>query len=135
MKLDQSGSATVELVLITPAFLALLLLVVAGGRLTDARERLDSTARDVARAASQARSAAAARVAVDRIVAATRGPGSCGHPSVVLDTSDLRPGGTVTATLTCRVDLSSVSGIGLPGSKTLTARATEPVDRYARSAP
>jgi hypothetical protein len=43
-------------------------------------------------------------------------------------------GGTLTLTLTCRVDLSTVTAAGFPGSTTLTATFTSPVDTYVPEA-
>ncbi len=45
----ERGSASVELVLMTPVLIVLLLFVVALGRLAAARGEVDAAARDVAR--------------------------------------------------------------------------------------
>ena len=49
---DARGSASLELVLVTPVVLLLLLFVVCAGRLAEARADVDRAARDAARAAS-----------------------------------------------------------------------------------
>jgi hypothetical protein len=54
---------------------------------------------------------------------------------VVTDTSQFRAGGSVTTTITCNVELSDLVGLAVPGSRTLTASATEPVDTYRRTSP
>lgn len=131
---EDEGSATLELVVLTPVLVGLLLLVVAGGRLVDARNALVGAARSAARAATTARSPEQARQAAGAIAGARSSPGPrCGHLDVTLDTTAFRPGGTVTATVTCTISLSDLVGLSLPGSRTLTAQATEPLDSYRRT--
>ncbi|MCT2326037.1 pilus assembly protein, partial [Micrococcus luteus] len=59
---------------------------------------------------------------------------TCGSQNITLDTSALRnaPGipGSVSATITCSVPLSDLAIPGTPGSWTITADATSPVDTY-----
>lgn len=134
---SERGSATLELVLLTPALIALLLLVAAGGRIEGARGQLDGTAREAARAASIARTPAAAQAAAAEVANGRLGSTriACGGLSVTTDTSQFRAGGSVRTTITCNVQLSDLVGIALPGSRTLTATATEPVDLYRRTSP
>ena len=119
-----------ELVLITPAVLVLLLLVVAGGRLALARERVDAAARDAARAGTIARSPGAARA---EAILAARGRladagVTCRTLAVTVDVADFRPGGTVSTTITCTVGLGDLTLVGVPGTRTVTATAVETVD-------
>ena len=133
---EEKGSATLELVVLTPVLVGLLLLVVAAGRLVDARSALVGSARSAARAATTARSPEQARRAATAITDSRSRPGPhCGHLAVTLDTTAFRAGGTVTATVTCTVSLSDLVGLSLPGYRTLTARATEPLDTFTRIAP
>ena len=128
------GSATLELVVLTPVLVGLLLLVVAGGRLVDARNALVGAARSAARASTTARTPDQARQAAGAIAAARSRPGPrCGHLEVTLDTTEFWPGGTVTATVTCTVSLTDLVGLSMPGSRTLTAQATEPLDSFRRT--
>jgi Flp pilus assembly protein TadG len=131
------GSSTLELVLLTPALIALLLLVVAGGRIEQARGQLDGAAREAARAASIERTPGAAQASA-RLIAAQR-LGShgvtCGGLTVTTDTSLFRSGGSVTTTITCNVQLSDLVGLALPGTRTLSASASEPIDTYVRTQP
>ena len=48
----------------------------------------------------------------------------------VLFASHFYPGGYVTVTVACQVDLSGVSIPGIPSSTTVTASATAPIDPY-----
>lgn len=134
---DERGSASLELVLLTPALVLLLLLVAAGGRLEQARGQLDGTAREAARAASIARSAPNAESDAQALATQRLGDEgiTCADLSVATDTSNFRAGGFVTTTVSCRVDLSDLFGLALPGSRTMTATATEPIDVYRRSGP
>lgn len=119
-----------ELVLITPAVLVLLLLVVAGGRLVLARERLDAAARDAARAGTIARTASTANADATRVADARLADAgvTCRNLDVNVDVTDFRPGGTVTTTVTCTVDLADLTLLGVPGTRTITSRAVETVD-------
>ncbi len=131
-RLAQDGSAATELVLVTPVLVVLLLFVVALGRLSAAQGDVESAARDAARAASTARTAAAAHDAGLEAAAAQladRGI-SCSQLTVWVDTSAFRADGFVNSSVSCTVDLGDLSGVGLPGSRTLTAAFTAPIDRY-----
>jgi len=47
-----------------------------------------------------------------------------------VDTAQFRPGGQVGVTVTCASDLSGLALSGLPGTKTLQADATAPLEQY-----
>ena len=67
----------------------------------------------------------AARVVGDSLAGV--GMTDCGPPAVV---GSFTPGGRVTVTVSCVVDLGDVTKFGLlPGSRTLRASATEVIDR------
>ncbi|WP_067826286.1 TadE/TadG family type IV pilus assembly protein [Actinomadura kijaniata] len=129
---DDQGSMSLEMVLITPLFVAFLLLLAGAGRLVDAKSQMDGAARDAARAASVARSAGGAQgMAQDAAAATLRTSRWCaGGPRVSTDTGAWGPGGRVAVTITCDVDLGDLAFIGLPGSRTLTGRALAPIDTY-----
>ena len=127
-----SGSAATELVLLTPALVAMLLLVVMGGRYANARADVDAAARDAARAGSIARGPDSASADGEDAARARlhEGDVTCRTLNVVLDTAEFRAGGSVTATVSCTVDLGDLTGLALPTSRTFTASFTEPVDVY-----
>jgi Flp pilus assembly protein TadG len=131
-QLTNGGSATVELVLITPVLIVLLLFVVAAGRFAIARNRVDEAARDAAREASTwATPVAATNNGVARGLASLTGGGvTCRNPAVSIDTSQLRPGGEVVADVTCRVELGDVMGLRVGGWRTFQARAVAVVDTF-----
>lgn len=130
--MTERGSATLELVLVTPVLLVMLLFVVFLGRLGEARNDVDRAARDAARAASIARSAEEADTAGRDAARSTLESGgvSCRQLDVVVDTAQFSAGGDVSATVTCTVDLADVAALTVPGAKTLSSSFTEPVDAY-----
>ncbi|WP_030833617.1 TadE/TadG family type IV pilus assembly protein [Streptomyces hygroscopicus] len=125
-----------ELVLVTPLLLLVLMTVVALGRLADTRLVVADTAHQAARAASLARTEADARTGARRTAqtALHHAGTGCSHPTVSLTTSRLRPGGTVTARVTCTVTLHHLTHTGMPGRVTVSGTASSPVDVH-RSAP
>ncbi len=125
------GSAALELVLLTPLLIGVLLAVVALGRLADARLVVTDAAHQAARAASLARTAGTARADARRTArAALDGASrSCTRPQVTVS-GDLTPGTAATATVSCTADLGDLTGLGLPGSVTVTGSAHSPVDQY-----
>ena len=69
------GSMSLEMVLVTPLFVAFLLFLAGAGRMVDAKSQVDGAARDAVRSASIARSAPAAqRLAAETAAAGMAGP-------------------------------------------------------------
>jgi len=128
----ERGSASVELVLLTPVLVGLLCLTVAFGRIQGARSDIESAARVAARTASTQRDATAARTAGQNAASAELDGGGyrCGSLEVDIDTVDVTAGATVTATVECTVGLGDVTGMGIPSTHTFSAVFTEPLDRY-----
>lgn len=128
----EAGSASVEVVIVTPVLIMFLLLVVGLGRMALASQEVTAAAYEAARAASLERVAGAAsgqgRAAAERTLA-DRGM-SCASLSVGVDVSGYRSGGQVTANVVCTADLGDLALSGLPGSKTYTATATVPIEQY-----
>lgn len=129
---DARGSASLELVLVTPVVLLLLLLVVCAGRLAEARADVDRAARDAARAASIARDPSSAEDAGTSAASATLESGdiSCQSLDVSVDVSRFTTGGTVVTTVSCTVDLADLAELRVPGTRTLTATFVEPIDTF-----
>jgi len=130
------GSATIEAVIVVPAFMLFVLLIICGGRLAVTRQAVEAAAADAARAASIARTqgqaSAGARAGADASLA-NQGL-RCTTRQVAVDTAGFAvPVGTpatVTATVTCAVDLSDLTLPGVPGTRTITAAARSPLDTY-----
>ena len=121
-----------EMVLLTPALVASILMIAAGGRYVEARGQTSSAAFAAGRAASLTSShgaaVAAGRAAATRSLA-DRGR-SCTRLTVRIDTGNFHPGGQLRAMVTCVTDLSDLSGLGLPGSKEFTATAVVPIEEH-----
>ncbi len=126
-----------ELVLLTPVLVVMLLFVVAVGRLAQANGEVQAAARDAARAGSLARSPNAVRAAGE--AAARRdleeGGVTCRSLDVRLPTGEFRPGGVVSATVTCTVDLGELTLLRVPGTHRVSATFAEPVDKYRAVTP
>ncbi|MEU6546442.1 TadE/TadG family type IV pilus assembly protein [Streptomyces sp. NPDC046859] len=133
---SDEGSAAIEAAIILPALIILLCLAIAGGRLVTSGAKIDAAAQDAAREASLHRTAAAAHTAAQAAAAQSLDDQgiTCASTSVRIDTGGLSVPvgqvGTITATVTCTVNLSDLLLPGVPGVKTLTSTATSVVDQY-----
>ncbi len=128
----QEGFLALELAIVTPVVIVMLLVVVAFGRVTQGRAVVDQAAAAAARAASLADGPGQARIDAEAVAEETLAQAglSCTRTSVELDTRDLRPGGRVTATVHCLVDLSALAMAGVPGTLHLDSSATCPLETY-----
>ena len=132
-----AGASTAEVALLTPLLLMLLLLVVLCGRLAAAQIDVDAAASSGARSGSLARSQAAAVAGAERTARASlasRGV-TCESTDVHVSTGGLRPGGAVTVTVSCRVRMSDLVLLKVPGSRVVQSSATSPIDQWIGSAP
>lgn len=132
----EQGSAAVEAVILVPAFGLFVGLLVFAGRTAAAHQGVAAVAADAARAASIARSASEARTnAAEAIEYSLANNGlRCASSSVSVDTSGLGAAigtpSTVSATVTCTINLGDLSVPGVPGSHTVTATMVSPVDAW-----
>lgn len=130
------GSLVLEFAVLAPGMVLIISLLIVTGRVALAGQSVAQAADEAARAASLARTQSeAARAAGDTSTASLRQQSlQCVSSSVTVDTSGYaRPAGTaasVAATVTCVVRLSDVAIPGLPGSHTVTATASSPLDTY-----
>jgi len=136
MRRSQKGSAALEFAIIAPGVLALVALIIFAGRFALAQMSVNAAAASAARAASIERSASSAKSSAQamatRILASE--DLSCATVHVNTDTSgfkvDVGMAASVTTTVRCDVNLSGLSVIGVPGTMTLSADATSPLDTY-----
>ncbi|KRF32284.1 TadE/TadG family type IV pilus assembly protein [Nocardioides sp. Soil805] len=133
---DERGSAAIEAAIGVPAFALFVGLIIFGGRTASTHQALQSAAGDGARSASlardaqtaqsQAREAAVASVANQKI--------DCSGIDVTVDTTDFnkQPGvqGWVDVTVACRLDLSDLAVPGVPGSRIMRATMSSPIDTW-----
>lgn len=136
MNRSDRGSATLELVTLTPALLLIVLVVIMAGRLAMAHQAVEAVAETAARTASIARTASAARSSATAAAADSLANQrlNCTSSTVNVDTSGFaKPVGTpatITATISCTVNLADLSLPGVPGSWDVTATASSPLDTY-----
>ena len=130
------GVVTTELVIVMPVLICFLFMVIAAGRLPDARSDVVGAAGDAARVASLQRSAAAARVQAQAAATDTVSGENLncrGGPQVeteFLPSGQFEHGATVHVEVTCTVDTRDLTFIGLPLSVTLFEEAWEPIDAH-----
>jgi hypothetical protein len=127
------GSAATEVAVMAPLVVLLLVIVAMAGRGVTARMDVDSVAGAAARAASLARSPAAAQQAAYVTAQANLGGGriTCATLDVDVNTTEFAPGGRVSVTVSCVVQLSDLAaGAAIPGSLTLTSTATSGIDQW-----
>jgi Flp pilus assembly protein TadG len=127
------GSATVELVLVAPVFALLLALVVAAGRAQSGRADVEAAARGAAREITLARNPEEAVGPARAGAAATVRQGSATCRSMGWDVHLADDAATVR--VSCTVDLAQAAMLPFPASYTVSASATEPLDRYRERGP
>jgi Flp pilus assembly protein TadG len=132
---DERGSLSLELVVLAPAILAILALVIVGGRTVLASQAIAQAAAQAARDASQQPTAAAATTAAkSRATSVLAGQGlDCTDTAVTVDAAALNapPGvpGAVNVTVECTVTWRDLAVIG-PGTRTLHATGRAPIDTW-----
>ncbi|WP_409497262.1 TadE/TadG family type IV pilus assembly protein [Amycolatopsis sp. cmx-11-12] len=136
LRRDEGGSVAAELTLLTPLLTLLLLFVVLCGRLADAKLRINDVAHQAARAATLARtpSQATANAQTTASAALASAGITCQSLTVSTDTQGLKPGSTVTVTVSCSVGLADLTMLGVPGARTFESSFSSPVDIWRGSA-
>ena len=134
---SERGSVAAETAIAIPILVAVLVFAgVLIGRGVDARLQVNDAAAQAARAASLTRTPSAASTAATQTAdqALSGSDASCQNPAVSVDVAQFRPGGVVTVTVSCHLDLSQAALLGVPVSKTLTATASSPIDTFRATA-
>ena len=132
----ERGSAALEAAIGVPAFMLFVALIVLAGRVAITTQAVDSAATASARTASIARTAGDANATARTAAASSLADQNlhCVSTTVTLDTTGfsapLGTPATVTATVRCVVNLTDLALPGVPGTKTVTATATSPVDTF-----
>ena len=98
------------------------------GRVEEANLSATGTAAAAARAASLARTPAAAEEAARTMALTDRG--SCPNPKVTVDTAAFHPGGLVKVTVVCQPSLADLTAIGLPGHVRLASTMSSGIDQW-----
>lgn len=116
--------------------MALVVFVIFCGRVTTAHESVESAATDAARTASIGRNPVTAKNdAAQAAASSLAGQGlHCRHINVDVNTTGFtKPAGqpaTVTATVSCTLDLSDLAVPGIPGTRTISATVSSPIDTW-----
>jgi hypothetical protein len=127
---DRGAADALALVLIAPACIGLALLVVWMGRGVDSVAQVRSAAESAAQAAALERTASRAAIAAERVAAQMLvDADTCRDPSVNVDISGFRPGGSVAVTVVCNASPVGVEAIR-PSAGEVSARAVARVDPY-----
>jgi hypothetical protein len=134
---DRGVVASVEMMFLVVFALAALAFLGFLGRLHAAGVQVTNTSQAAARAASLAAASGdglvAARDVVEHSTLTTRcEDGPTTEMSWEPSPSGTWQGGSVTVTVRCRIDNESLSGVWTPGSRTIAASDTQPIDRYKR---
>ena len=122
--------------MLAPVVVAMLLLVIFGGRVALSRQAVQSAAADAARSASIARTASEAKTAAAKSAStglANQGL-SCVSTDVKVDVTGFsKPVGTaatVSVTVVCEVMTADLGLVGLPGTMRIDATMVSPLDVY-----
>lgn len=128
-----AGMSAVEVVLLAPAVMAVMMLLVAVGRLWDAQVAAETAAATAARAASMARTPDAAVADAEAAVGVVFADSDSRCPRredrVRVDVSDFRPGGVVVVDISCHVMLKDVILV-VPATNLVQKRGVSRVEWY-----
>ena len=126
---DDRGEGALDLTVMGMCFFVpVVLLLVFAGRVNAGHAAVESAARHAARTISIARDATAAVPAAQAEAASTVREGSAMCRSMAFRAQV--GGGQVEVTVSCAVDLSEITLLPVPGSRTATASAVEVIDRH-----
>ncbi|GII34726.1 TadE/TadG family type IV pilus assembly protein [Planotetraspora mira] len=117
----------VETVLLAPILLIFLMFLVGAGRIVEAQGEVNGAARDAARAASVQRTLRDAEEAAKN-AAGDALPGDCA-PQVGVDGAEWEPGGVVTVTVSCQIDLAF---LGFSVAQRMSGSSTVPLEQFRR---
>ena len=133
---DERGSVAIEAAIGVPAFGLFIAMIILGGRVEIAKQSVEAAAYEAARAASIERTQSEAISSGKAAATSSLNDQGlqCATTNVTVNAAAFNaPLGTtaqVTATVTCKVDVADLAIPGLPGTRTITATASSPVDAY-----
>ena len=133
---DERGSVAIEAAIGVPAFGLFVAMIILGGRVEIANQAVDAAAYEAARAASIERTQSEAISSGKSAATSSLSDQGlqCATTNITVNAAAFNaPLGTtaqVTATVTCRVDLSDLTLPGVAGHRVITATASSPVDAF-----
>lgn len=126
----ERGSATVELVLLTPVLMMLALFVVIAGRAGESQIQVHHAADQAARAASMVSPAAMQQVAESAAFGDLANNGvACIKAEVTVSFDDSQTSHSVTVSVECVVNRDGLDLLGL-SERRVKANSTEVIDRW-----
>lgn len=131
-----SGSASIEMAIIMPLFVALFVAVVVMGRTANAMSAVELAAYDAARTASLARDATTASTLAQAAAEASLSlqGHSCAQLHVFVDTSGFGAAvgepASVQVEVSCVVSYADISLPGVPANRTVSTGFVSPLDQY-----
>ena len=132
----ERGSASIEAAIALPAFGLFVGLIIFGGRTAITQQSVESAASDAARSASILRTNAEAKAAAkEAAVANLSNQGiNCVRVDIDVDTQQFSRNvgeqAQVEVTVSCLLDLADLSVPGVPGTRTISATITSPLDTW-----
>ncbi|MGA3148407.1 MAG: TadE/TadG family type IV pilus assembly protein [Acidimicrobiales bacterium] len=122
----------VELAVMAPVLFALVISILVFGRVSEVRQEVVEASRAGAQAAAVLPDPGSAQqgAADSAVVGLFNESHICSDPHISTDVSHFYPGGYVTVSVACQVSLSDLSTPGVPGSTTVRASTTAPIDPY-----
>lgn len=129
---DERGASVASVLIVLGILLIFFELIVMGGRVAAAHSQVNGAAREAARQGSITQSMPQAREAAERTAEANldKSERDCVDSGVSVGGA-FRQGGHVTVAVSCRVDLSDLSLLGVPWpSKSFSSQATEIIETY-----
>ena len=133
---SERGSASIEAAIGVPAFMLFVGLIIFGGRTATTHQALESAAADASRSASIERVGPAAQHAAEQAARSSLSNQQihCRSIDVAVDAGGFQTAvgqdATVAVSVTCRLDLSDLAVPGVPGSRTLRATMSSPIDTW-----
>lgn len=133
---SERGSASLEFAILGTGLIAILGLLIAGGRIALAKTSVEDAANAAARAASISRSAGSARDEATAVADSTMSGQNVQCTSRVIDINTsgfaaaIGTPASVTTHIECTIDLSDLLVPGLHKSMTFTADGRSAIDQY-----
>jgi len=134
--MNSRGSASIEMAILMPLFLAMFIAAVVMGRTANAMSAVELAAYDAARTASLARDAVTASTLAHASAEASlsRQGQSCVQLEVAVDTTGFAaPIGepaSVRVEVSCLVSFADIDLPGVPADRVVSAEFVSPIDQY-----
>jgi len=132
---DRGEANALGLVMVAPVAIGVALLVLWTGRKVDTDAQVQAASSAAVQAAVRQRTAGAAAASARATATAmlVDAKACAGGPAIAIDTSQFRPGGTVSVTVTCSPSSDDLAPLA-PHPATFTASAAATIDPYRAEA-